>query len=327
MPLLPVLSHSFDYTTVFAITGGLFQGAIMPSLLVMWSKWLPPVERFNAIGVAFSGAYVGQIFSYHMPQYLIRFRNADAANLREYYYYYYFLGCAGLLWAILWKYLVRNSPEMDPFIKFEERHFIRTALSGQSTHKIVPVPWKSMFTSTAVLAIIVTTFVQNWTYFTFLIDIPNLFTYLQTPYIVIGTTTFVAGFVIVFAQKICKRSTIGKARRQFVCISHILQIICVVLAFTFASQWDQVNAMLTFKLIGLGITTLVSVRITISYLEIAPQFAGVLFGICSFVAGFLGVIRPLITLIFVETGFSYATAMMAQEVVLCKYFFKIMFKN
>lgn len=319
---IPILTAMFRDSNYFprllVIASGLFQGPVMPSLLVMWSKWLPPVERAKTIGVAFCGAYFGFIFHYHVQKYQINHMNAQ--HIVWDYYFNYILGCLGLGWAILWRYLVRNSPEMVPHMTLEEKTFIRNALAGQSTHKNVAIPWKSILTSIAVLAIIVATFVQNWAYFSLLIDVPNYSTYPQISYVTVAVATLASGFVLDFLRNKFEKLTFGKARRfvrHFVCSSLILQIVCIILVLGLS----QVNVVQTFKLIGLVFASFVSVCITVSYLEIAPQFAGVLFGICSFVAGLLGALRPL-TIIILKTNLGVAIPNIMYAIVLCKFFLK-----
>lgn len=287
----------------------------MPSLLVMWSKWLPPIERARTIGIVLCATSCGVVFSYHMQKYsTINFR---AGFVHFSYYYNYFLGCVGIFWAILWKFLVRNSPERDPRMTLEEQIYIRNSLAGQSTHKNVPIPWKSIFKSSSVLAIIAVTFVQNWTYSSLLNDIPN-FSYLPLPNILIGIATFFSGFVIDFIQKSLKSSKIGNTRRKFVFVCLILQIIFVSLAYSFALNF-QSNAALTMELIGLIFATFINVRIIVSYLEIAPQFAGVLYGLCKTVAGLLGIIRAITIEIIARQDVGYKGTLITMAVVSCKY--------
>lgn len=269
---------------------GLMQGVIMPSLLTMWSKWLPPHERARTIGFSLSGAYLGVVFINVMLLYVFDPFKSNA-------YSSYVIGAAGIVWAFFWRHLVRNSPEQHLRITNAERNYIQATLAGQTTHKNVPIPWISMSTSSAVLVIIVATFVQDWAYFTLQSEIFvffNNFIANMIPLIALAIFTFSAGFLIDGIQKKFASLTNGRVRRQLVCISFIVQILCIYSAIIFAYGFSHYpGRALTFKLIGLAFASLVYVRIVANYLEIAPQFAGVLFGICSTLANLLGVIRPL----------------------------------
>lgn len=284
----------------------------MPSVLVMWSKWLPPLERASSIGFAFSGAYLGYIFSNHILIYYLSHYNSF--NLTRIFNYTY--GALELVWALVWKHFVRNSPELDPRITWGEKIFIRNALAGQSTHKIVPIPWKSMFTSTAVLAIIVASFAQDFAYFTVQYDIPVSYNDQLSSFITLAAATFASGFAIDGVQKKFKQIRIGRLRRQLVCVSFILQIVCIYMIYLLGFGRTNVSIFKSFALI---FASLVYVRVTASYFEIAPQFAGVLFGICSTLVTLVGVIRPFIIRFVNTTELSYEATFLVYSTVSCKY--------
>ena len=50
--------------------------------------------------------------------------------------------------------LIKRSPGRDPFISIEERRYIEQSLNRQSKDKAVKIPWKAIWTSSAVWAII-----------------------------------------------------------------------------------------------------------------------------------------------------------------------------
>ena len=49
----------------------------------------------------------------------------------------YSTGCMGILWAIVWFLVVKNSPAEDPNISEEERLYIETSLANDDQKKVI----------------------------------------------------------------------------------------------------------------------------------------------------------------------------------------------
>ena len=80
---------------------------------------------------------------------------------------FYVFGGIGCIWYVFWVWIVRESPEKDRYISEEEKRYIMASLkhSNNST-KSKTIPWKEIFTSTAVWAIAVSHFAENWGVYT-----------------------------------------------------------------------------------------------------------------------------------------------------------------
>jgi ACS family sodium-dependent inorganic phosphate cotransporter len=68
--------------------------------------------------------------------------------------------------------VVRRSPEEDPFISEEEKNYIVKKLGRNEDIKINP-PWKDIFTSPAVWAIVASHCAENWGFYTLLTQLPT----------------------------------------------------------------------------------------------------------------------------------------------------------
>jgi ACS family sodium-dependent inorganic phosphate cotransporter len=85
--------------------------------------------------------------------------------------------------------------------------------------------------------------------------------------------------------------TTGQTRRYFNCSAFIAQMICMLLAAFFLSPVSSV----TFITIGVAMAAFAYSSFSVNYLDIAPQFAGVLMGICNSFATVAGIISPILT--------------------------------
>lgn len=86
---------------------------------------------------------------------------------------FYVYGGIGILWYISWVILIRESPEKDPFITDQEKRYIVASLKHSSNSKVTSVPWKAIFTSSAVWAIAASHFAENWGVYTMLTQLPT----------------------------------------------------------------------------------------------------------------------------------------------------------
>lgn len=91
------------------------------------------------------------------------------------------IGVIGLIWVTLWVIIVRESPAKDPFISPAEAEYIQRSLGTQGDMKSLKHPWKSIFKSLPVYAIIASHFSENWGFYTLLTQLP---TFLKGNYLI-----------------------------------------------------------------------------------------------------------------------------------------------
>lgn len=90
-----------------------------------------------------------------------------------------FAGGIGLLWSIMWFWIIFETPAVHPRISPEERKEIEDAI-GTTTSKKKPtyVPWKSILTAPCVWAIILTHGTSVFAYFTIVNQLPTYMKYI-----------------------------------------------------------------------------------------------------------------------------------------------------
>lgn len=91
---------------------------------------------------------------------------------------FYITGVIGCVWYIFWLILVKESPETDPYISEAERKYIceslgKTTATTTTSEQPTKVPWKAIFTSKAVYAIVAANFSENWGFYTLLTQLPT----------------------------------------------------------------------------------------------------------------------------------------------------------
>jgi MFS transporter, ACS family, solute carrier family 17 (sodium-dependent inorganic phosphate cotransporter), other len=115
--------------------------------------------------LAFAGNYAGTVVS--MPL------SGILANTLGWEYIFYIFGAIGVIWFAAWMVIVKKSPEDDPFISEEEKNYIVQKLGNRKQNEVLNPPWKAIFTSTAVWAIVASHFSENWGFYTLLTQLPT----------------------------------------------------------------------------------------------------------------------------------------------------------
>jgi MFS transporter, ACS family, solute carrier family 17 (sodium-dependent inorganic phosphate cotransporter), other len=217
-------------------------------------------------------------------------------------------GCIGCVWTVLWLIFVKKSPAYDTFITVEERNYIEHSLNKQTKNKEVAIPWKAIWTSTAVWAIIAAQFAEGWGFFTLQTQLPQFLKDVldfdiaksgivsAIPYLSMAFMLQIAGYLADWVR-IKGYWTTGQTRRYFNCLAFIAQTVFMLLAAFFLQPVLSV----TFITLGVALASFAYSSFSVNYLDIAPQFAGVLMGICNSFATVAGIVSPILTGYIVQT--------------------------
>ena len=249
---------------------------------------------------AFTGNYIGIITS--LPVSGILAKNVGWESV------FYVFGSIGCIWTVLWLVFVKREPAFDPYITVEEKNYIENSLKKNKTDKEVLIPWKAIWTSTAVWAIIAAQFAEGWGFFTLQTQLPQFLKDVLNfdiaksgiisaiPYISLSIMGQVAGFLADWVI-IKGYLTTKQTRRYFNCLSFIAQTIFMLLTAFFL---HPVSAVI-FITLAMTTASFACCSFPVNYLDIAPQFAGILMGICNSFATIAGIISPILTGYIVTT--------------------------
>lgn len=284
----------------------------------MWSKWAPPQERSRMVMMSMAGIQVGVVVSLAASGVL-------AANVGWESVFYVF-GAVGCAWSVLWLIFVRSTPAKDPFITKSERSYIEMALEKESKNPIKKIPWRSIMTSPAVWAIFAAQFAESWGFLTLHTQLPLFlndvldFNVAQSgivsslPYIALAMMAVVTGFLADYIQGkgfLSNRNT----RRLFTSGAFFAQAIlrmCVVYFLHPVTSMALIVA--SAAVAGFSHT-----GFSVNYLEIAPQFSGILVSVSKVFACMGGIISPILSGYIVTTPVSLIRSMSDEK------YFKIFF--
>lgn len=298
--LTPVAARgSVGLLVALRVLIGLCEGVVFPANHAVWTKWAPPLERSKLATIAVSGAHIGTVIA--MPLSGVLAQHLGWASV------FYVFGCMGIVWAIVWFLFVKSSPAEDPNISEEERLYIETSLANDEQEKDVKVPWKAIFTSLPVWAIVVAHFSENWGFYTLLTELPSFLKYRldfdlsragfvsALPYLVMAITIQTGGHIAdCLRRKQILSTTV--VRKLFNSFGFTCQGICIIIA-GYTTNWLVAVVCLTLAVGGGGFAFS---GFYVNHLDIAPPFAGILIGITNTVATLPGIISPLLTGVIVQ---------------------------
>lgn len=159
----------FSMVMLVRILQGLVEGVTYPACHGIWRHWAPPLERSRLATLAFCGSYAGAVVGMPLSGILTDYVGWQAC--------FYFYGVFGAMWYVFWLWLSFEKPSRHPTITQAELIYIENSLGQvvQTAPTLKTTPWKNIFTSLPVYAIIVANFCRSWTFYLLIISQPMYF--------------------------------------------------------------------------------------------------------------------------------------------------------
>lgn len=154
---------------------GICQAALYPACYVLFSKWLPPVERSLATPVLGVGAYIGSIIASSLT---------GLFSEQEHFgwqFAFYTPGVVCAIWFALWFWLGSNEPRQHKSISLEELDYIESrmedktgaTLGGAGSGSKKQISWSKLLTSRSIWAMVVAFFASGWSFTIVLLLLPS----------------------------------------------------------------------------------------------------------------------------------------------------------
>ncbi|XP_048775942.2 sialin-like [Ostrea edulis] len=280
---------------------GLCEGVTYPSIHAIWAKWAPPLEKTRLAAFAFSGSYIGTVFS------MLVSGGMFSAGYKWQSIFYLFGGLA-ILWFVCWCFVIAESPAKHSTITDTELEYIQSSIgyTEEQTENLLP-PWMDILRSPAVWAIVAAHFAENWGFYTWLTELPSFMKYalnfdLQSagylaalPYFVMGVVVMSCGLLADYLLARCQISVVA-IRKIFTCGAFLCQLVFMVAA---GYVMTPVSAIVCLT-IAVGLGGFAWGGFSVNHLDIAPQYASILMGISNTFATIPGIVSPGLTGVIVS---------------------------
>ncbi|XP_029650317.1 uncharacterized transporter slc-17.2-like [Octopus sinensis] len=292
------------YTLVLRILTGAVSGPLPPSIHSLFGRWVPPQEISLLIGFAFAGQILGSILGLSVSGFLCiyGFDNGWGSI-------FYIFGGISLVFCCVWFYVVYDNPDVHPTISKEERSYLNKTIASENGVKKVPL--QRLLFSPAVWAINFGLFAYAWTDLCFQILLPlymkGALNVNTTSNGLMSSAPSVGQIIalplggkladILLSKKYLSTRSVRVLFQTFALIASA----CLLIALGFL-RCDQ-TILITLLLFLSGITlSFVSGGVLVNNSDIAPRFAGIVYGIANTFASTSGSINSLTTKALTPNG-------------------------
>ncbi|XP_069705446.1 sialin-like isoform X1 [Periplaneta americana] len=289
------LSAATDFRILIAIRllQGILAGLSWPSLHNLTASWVPPKERSNFV-TSYNGNSIGVAVVFSLGGLTINQLGWEAM--------FHIPGILGLIWFIVWWFVVYDTPQKHPRISDTELKYIEQELGPTLALKKPPTPWKDILKSLPFWINVFALWGDMWGLNTLMTQAPTYFKVIHgwnifmtgvlsgVPYIcrVIFSYTF-----SLLADCLLKRCSVSHTR-----VRKIATFVCCIVQGIFIygialSGCDSIAAIvcITAATITNGAS---SSGPFASFVDLSPNFASILMGISGMVCFTPAFLSPIL---------------------------------
>ena len=291
---------------------GIGEAGLAPASFSVVSRWFPRSEHSRAMGLLSSGAILGTILALLTGGWIIQSYGWPAI--------FYIYGALGLVWAVFWYFLFRDSPRDDPSVTAAEVALIESG--GGVTERASAIPWKKIWSTRQVWALCLTGFAASWVLYIFLSWLPSYFAdvhnlaiasagfYALFPWITMFLMLNVGGWV---SDKMIKGGISITTTRKLVAGFGLFGSALMMVFLRDASSPEMATFLMCC---ALGITALVFSSLVPNCLDIAPRYAEIVYGTVNTFGTLAGAIGASVAGYIVQSTGSYGNVFLLTAVIL-----------
>ncbi|XP_017779299.1 PREDICTED: sialin-like [Nicrophorus vespilloides] len=288
-----IASLHFSVILVNRMLLGALAGVVFPALQCLIARWVPPVEKGIFIGCLLGGTF-GTVITWPLLSEVIMRMGWTWA--------FYVSGLLPGLWCIFWYLTVSNYPDQHRCIDEREKNYIQEAVSSNIAKKKAIPPYKAMFMSFPFWALVFLQFGNLWGLYLLLTIGPKFISEIlgfdirksgflsALPHLTRLVSGFIFGAIGDYIRKRGKLS-VTFVRKFFVLFSHMLPSV-----FLFLITMVGCNRMwaVAFMSLALGFNGAATITNLQNAQDLAPNFAGTIYGIINMTGNMAGFLAPLI---------------------------------
>nr|AKN21526.1 slc17a-3 [Schmidtea mediterranea] len=294
--LTPVAARlGYGWLIGLRILEGAGESITYPAMHTMLGYWAPVMETTFIGGIVYSGSFAGLVIGLLASAQLI-----ESNVMGGWPSVFYIPGIIGIVWFIIWSFVAFSTPANHPRITMTEKRFIESSVNLSSEERHSNVPWKSILLSLPVWAISVANFCSMWSLYTLLTSLPLYFEHVlgfsiaqngylnALPYLLSAIVFVVSGKIadIIRSRKWLSTTVTRKLFNTFGMMINAIFIVAISYI-----GCDKV-LVVTFLCIAVALGTTNSAGYNVNHIDLAPQYAGVLYGITNSIATVAGIIGP-----------------------------------
>ncbi|GAB1859794.1 Putative inorganic phosphate cotransporter [Camponotus japonicus] len=294
----PFAAHYGGWQAMIAarIICGLAQGAALPCLHTLLSKWSPPEERGRLSTFVYSGGWIGNVICLLSTGFL----SASSIGWPSCFYVW---GSCSILCGISFFIFGKDSPSEHPSIPSDEKEYIEMSLGATEVDEKPSTPWISILKSLPVWALLAAQCAQSWGFWMLLTEIPSYMASIMhfdikknglmtaLPYL----TAWIISFPISYVSDICiRRNIVSTQRSRKICNTLGQWTPAIALIGLGYTRQDQPELAVGILVIAVASNIAAYCGHNVNHMDLSPNFAGPLMGFTNAIAAACGILAPLI---------------------------------
>lgn len=302
--LVPLDPNRVFMLVVARLLVGVAQGFIFPSIHTVLAQWVPPHERSRSVSLTTSGMYLGAAAGMLLLPSLVKFKGPQSVFVAE--------AALGAMWSALWFKYASDPPRSEHpkaaaagfgenLLPVKGNHKLKVE-NGSSSMKTLNIPWKRIFISLPVWAIVVNNFtfhyalyvLMNWlpTYFEqgLQLSLQEMGSSKMMPYLNMFLFSNIGG--VVADHLITKKLMSITRTRKFL---NTLGFIVASLALMALPMFRTPGGAVFCSSVALGFLALGRAGFAVNHMDIAPRYAGIVMGVSNTAGTLAGIVGVELT--------------------------------
>ncbi|XP_054711595.1 putative inorganic phosphate cotransporter [Uloborus diversus] len=294
-PLTPAV-HAYFLILIQCIRG-IAQGFMAPSIAILSANWYPKAERALLAGIGFTGVQLGRLLGGILTGMI-----CDSAWIGGWPSVFYIFGGFGICVSLFQVLMIHSMPKDHPRISRAELKCILANQENVLTQKRPPVPWKKLFTSLPMYALLIAMCGQYWAtvYYTssHAIFVADMLKYpisqnglvVSVPYIIPLLLTPGVSYLSTWLSK-NKYLSVDKVRKLWNFLGSLGFSICLTIII--ATKFEKIIATVG-SILGIAFSSVSIFILALVPVDMSPTFAGTLTGLSIGIACLFGFLCPIV---------------------------------
>jgi MFS family permease len=285
---------------------GLGEGVNFPCLHALNARWFPVSERTTLTTLVSSGMDIGTVLALIVSPII--------ANRLGWEWIFIIFALINCVWWVAFLALGAASPQTDKWISEEERDFLLRETDSAAHDTDVAVPWWSLLSNHACIAIFVSHICFNYGWYVLLSWLPKYFS--QVLHVDLSKNSFLASvpYFCGFCGSLTggrvsdwlirnKYTSVGTTRK----IMNTLSLVVPAVILMIVPHAEGLGAAIALLCVVLAFGRLSISGYWVNMLDVSPDFAAQLMGISNTVATIPGIVGNEITGHILATTGSWST--------------------
>ncbi|XP_044731595.1 probable vesicular glutamate transporter eat-4 [Chrysoperla carnea] len=259
--------RSYGLLVAYKFTEGVVSGTTFVVFHAAWKNWTPSNERSTFVTFAIGGCFLGDLLGELLSKY--------CSELLYWEYLSGLLGITGIVWWLLWKNMVYETPEKHRTITEKEYNKIYPSIQ-QELDITENVTCKKIIFSMPFLVLVVVNLLRSWNSAFYLYRKEHMYIIL-----IIKAVTFpIAGYL---ADVLVRQTsmTITRVRKLYISGIFLIEVIYFLL-LRYCEEFDGWLYFSSFVMQVLHIAAFTAA--SVNALDIAPSHAGVTIAIINIIS-------------------------------------------